>query len=166
MKIKQLFIKFEKEYSKYIFKTSISEYFSLNLSDGKTFLYYSSREGKINILRYLIEERKLDYSILSIIDENKFESNLEVASRWEQFTIVKYLLILPSYNNFLLFDKSKINKLMLDNNFLNELTHNDKTYSIEIINKAISKSRNKNILKILKSYRKKIYDKYNNYCIY
>lgn len=165
MKIKQLFIKFEKEYSKYIFKTSISEYFSLNLSDGKTFLYYSSREGKISILRYLIEERKLDYSILSIIDENKFESNLEVASRWEQFIIVKYLLILPSYNNFLLFDKSKINKLILDNNFLNELTHNDKTYSIEIINKAISKSRNKNILKILKSYKKKFYDKYNNYCI-
>jgi len=116
----------------------------------------------LEILRYLIEEKKLDYSVLSIIDNNKFESNLEVACRWGQLIIVKYLLCLPSYNFNISIDKNKINQLLCKENFLNEISYSQ-TYSIDMIDNGISVCRNKTILKILKNYKKKYFDK--NYCI-
>jgi hypothetical protein len=67
--------------------------FKLNtpLGNGKTLIYIACQEGKIEVVKYLLE-KKLNPFVMSKFDGNELESPLGVASRWNFINIVELLL--------------------------------------------------------------------------
>lgn len=115
----------------------------------------ASQEGKLDLIKYLIEIKKLDCSVLSKINENKkeVESNLEVASRWGHRDVVKYYLNITNNNNSSSDD-------MINRNYNNYLNYNlNIRFSKEIIKNSIKVASNNEIKKYLTIYYNKIYKK-------
>jgi hypothetical protein len=65
--------------------------FNTQMPNGKTLLYIACQEGKIDIVKYLIDKR-LNPFVKSKMDEREMESPLGVASRWNFINIVNLLL--------------------------------------------------------------------------
>ena len=147
---------------------NFNDYFSTPLCSGKTFIYLATREGKLDLVRYFIEEKLLDFKVKSNIndkDENeKQESNLEVASRWNHVKIVRYYLSLPCVSVIRDLTNNKEDTIFKNNFFLHNYSMdfsskvkaktNLITYSKEDITKAISCSTNTEIVRMLKMYFK------------
>jgi hypothetical protein len=65
--------------------------FNTPLGNGKTLLYIACQEGKIDIVRYLLE-KKINAFVKSKLDAKDGESPLGVAARWNYANIVSLLL--------------------------------------------------------------------------
>jgi ankyrin repeat protein len=65
-------------------------------SNEKTLLYTACQEGKDDIVEYLLD-KGLNTKVKSKIDNNEYETPLQVAARWNYVNIVNLLLEKGNY---------------------------------------------------------------------
>lgn len=66
-------------------------HFYNTLSNGKTLLYSACKEGRTEIVEFFLNKR-LNAFIKCKVNENEYETCLQVACRWNYLKIVKMLL--------------------------------------------------------------------------
>lgn len=73
-----------------------THFYNTPLSNGKTLLYVACQEGKDEIVEFFLDKR-LNAFVKSKVNDNEYESCLQVACRWNYLKIVKILLDKVAY---------------------------------------------------------------------
>ncbi len=105
-----------------------SHFYNIPLSNGKTLLYVACQEGKYDIVEFFLDKR-LNAFVKSKVNENEYESCLQVSIRWNYLKIVKLLLDRVAYkkediNEALKVDGISKNCIVLLKRYLNKFKNN------------------------------------------
>ena len=79
------------------------------MENGKTLIYTACKEGKIEIVQFLLN-KGLNPLVKSRIG-NEYESNLQVAARWNYPNIVELLLSKVDYKKEEIIETYKMNEI-------------------------------------------------------